>query len=102
LCLNVFLMSLSCFLIIINVLGITLLFDAPIVPSHLLDIPQLLFFFNSMCMASPIILVVTHYLLVVPWTCPHDFQGLNTMFQPFKKITSNLKIIKDVLFKMSF
>ncbi len=49
LCLNVFLMSLSCFLIIINVLGITLLFDAPVVPSHLLDIPQLLLFFFNQC-----------------------------------------------------
>lgn len=49
LCLNVFLMSLSCFLIIINVLGITLLFDAPVVPSHLLDIPQLLLLFLIQC-----------------------------------------------------
>lgn len=48
-------------------------------------------------MASPIILVVTHYPLVVPWTCPHDFPGLNTMFQPFRKIMPNLKIIKNVI-----
>ncbi len=44
LCLNDFLMSLSCFLIIINVLGITLLFDAPLCP-HIFLISLNCFFF---------------------------------------------------------